>query len=543
MEQAPKGRSPLPWLVLLVALASAGNGLLQVAPGGLHLKLGDQFAYAAAGRTLAEGGGLQSSELRAYSLALVDQEGGRVDRDTRFPADLFSGGWPLVLAGVFRVFGASDAVYQGLNVALYALLGVVLFLFGRALGGAWAGLAAVVLLLCHTKLLLDGFSVGLEIPLVLMICTAALLLYARSGLLSAAAAGALLAYAYFVRPTAVCFMPLGLLALFGREDRCSPGRLALFAGVLVVLVVGFTGLAAALSPAPLVPGHDVSYLAQSLLYDTVAYPGKSIQLSAVVPTWQAVAALRMQVLRKFVQGLYQAADTASGVFPVHVLALVPLGFLAAGVRRRRSDAFALLAAASWLGIVALASLTFSDNLVRYELPAGILVIPFAGAGLVALQAELRTRWGRAAGLAVLVVLLAAGGLRLIEAQRAFGLGAGGSPNRALAPEISALCPPGGLVATHDIEGLRDRAFIGWYGRCRSVALTGSAQEVNRLLAQRVEADAFITYLSDQAFREGTGGKLPEKWIAGYRLVKRLTVRTPERGVQELGLWVPDRGRK
>lgn len=535
----PRGRLTFPWLVLLVAAAGAANGVAEVAPGRFSLRLSDQFAYAAAARSLAEGRGLQSSELRAYAMAVADQNGVTVTRATPIPPDLFSAGWPLLLAAAFRAFGSSDVVYQGLNVALYAALAVVMYLFGQALGGTWGGLAAAALLLCHARFLADGFAVGMEIPYALLALAAALCLYTRSGPGSAAAAGVLLGYAYAMRPTAICLLPLGLLALLGRGDRVSLGRLGAFGGALILVVVVIGHVGETLRPVPLVPGRSVSYTAQALLYETETYPGNTVQHKAVLPTWQDVLALRAQVLRKLVRGLFDAARTSAEACPGPVLALAPLGVLLATHRRRRTDVLALAILTSGLALAVLASLTFPDSMVRYELPAGVLAVPLAGAGLVHVRAELRSRWGRWSSLAIILILLIVAVPRAIQAHRALSLGAHGNASREMASSIRDVCAPGGLVAAHDVEGARLRALIGWYARCRSVSLDGSAGEVVRLLQQRVEADAFITYLSDPTFQ--ATGRAPEAWVPGFRLVKRLKAQTAERGTQELGLWVPDGG--
>jgi 4-amino-4-deoxy-L-arabinose transferase-like glycosyltransferase len=127
------------------------------------------------------------------------------------PTAFFPIGWPAFLALAFAVTGPSVWTILVLNLILWALIAVLVYLFGGRMGGRATGIVAALIVAISPTLtlyVLRAYSEALFIPLLLCVC---LLLTARPRtptIRAAALAGICLGFAILVRSNAA---PLPLL--------------------------------------------------------------------------------------------------------------------------------------------------------------------------------------------------------------------------------------------------------------------------------------------------------------------------------------------
>jgi len=150
--------------------------------------------------------------------------------------------WTLLLAAGARVAGASLGMAKTLGVA--GALGAALVLRRAAL--AWgasppAALVAAVALVWSGPFAWGALS-GMEVTLAALLVAAALLALARDHLVLTAVAGGL---ATLARPEAVVLLPFLALA-----RRPTPGRLALFAAIVVAALLPFVAFCWATTGTP-----------------------------------------------------------------------------------------------------------------------------------------------------------------------------------------------------------------------------------------------------------------------------------------------------
>ncbi len=532
----PVGRGATLWVIALACTVAALSAGFDLVSKGAYLRDSDQFYYATIARSLARHQGCQAEELLGPDVELLRRHGARVTRDLRIPPDMCRLGWPLALAGIFKLLGATDAAYGIANMACLVVIQVVLALLCLRLVGVWAAVSTIFLLACLPFLYSKGFHQGLELQFCALVVVAAVLLMLGKRGVSAVAAALCLALAFFTRSTAVCFFPLGLLSVYGSGDEVRWRRLGAFAVALVVLCGVAQWVDSALRPPPL-PGGRFSRAAQALLSDTRTYPGLETCLGQVVPTWGEVLRLKREIAFKALKGLRDVLEDRAMAFPLPLAGLAALGWLSLW-RSRRSDWFVTVLGVSGACISLLAALAYGC-FDRHLLPVEILVTAFAGAGVVALHREVSARHrGLAFGM-VAVVFVSAGLLGAIDLGQKY-IVTNTHEAEDLGREIARLVSPGGLVGVCEDRAWIARGAVGWHADCKAIALPAGEAKLAEVLRSVVAPDLVVMQLSPPVYRPRDPASPPSHWVPGYALCKLLTLEVSYIGKVQVGLYLPGR---
>ena len=151
--------------------------------------------------------------------------------------------WTLLLAGGARIAGASLIMVKTLGVAAMVAAALVLRRAALTWGASRPTALVAAIALCWSGPVAWGALSGMEVTLASLLVTAAMLALARQQLVLTALAGAL---ATLARPEAIVLLPL--LALAGRP---TAKRLAVFAAVVVVVLVPFMAFCWATTGTPI----------------------------------------------------------------------------------------------------------------------------------------------------------------------------------------------------------------------------------------------------------------------------------------------------
>ena len=195
-----------------------------------------------------------------------------------------SPGYPVILAGLYKVFGRHPGVYLGLNIVADEVTQVCALLIAAYLFGAGPALLVQILLAIHVLWTLNPMTEAVHAA---MIALLALLLVVRAPLKSWAGAlgfGVLAAAALFIRPITLCVFPV----LVWRYLWCNPSwrRLPLIGLAVLPSVLGVTAWA--------VRNHRL--LGQYVLFTTNF--GHHNALAYGIPPDEAFAHFRQQGLNE-----------------------------------------------------------------------------------------------------------------------------------------------------------------------------------------------------------------------------------------------------
>lgn len=152
-------------------------------------------------------------------------------------------GYPLFMAGVYWLFGASLPAVKAVQTLIGALDVVLVYGIAREAFDRRAATVAGVLAAGHAMLVFYGgtiMTVNLQVPLVLGLVWVLLRTFRKPGSAGFAAAGALLGMAVLVQQTILPFLPLVLLwILFGMPGDASMRRRMGLAAVFAVATFAF----------------------------------------------------------------------------------------------------------------------------------------------------------------------------------------------------------------------------------------------------------------------------------------------------------------
>jgi 4-amino-4-deoxy-L-arabinose transferase-like glycosyltransferase len=180
------------------------------------------------------------SDTRFYYLSAVSIANGHGYQILGHPTAFFPVGWPAVLGALFFFTGPSMLAIEILNLVLWAVTSMLVYVLGRRLGGRAAGLVAGVIFAVSPTVaiyVMRAYSEALFIPLLLAACL--LLAWRREtpSLRKALLAGVLLGAAILVRSTAELLILLLPLWVLLRRPRRESWRSALALCVTTVLVL------------------------------------------------------------------------------------------------------------------------------------------------------------------------------------------------------------------------------------------------------------------------------------------------------------------
>ncbi len=491
-------------VIVLALLVMVGHLSLS----GWHLKMPDAMYYASLARRLLETGQYQGPALIDSELATIDR---MIEHDRLWPVDYARPGAPLLIAGLFALFGVSDITYQLTNILAFCALAWAVYRISVVIhdNSPRAGLLSVGLLVAIPAVLTKGAKIGLEMPFVAAILVAAALLVGGKRWLSAAGAGAVLAGAMFMRPTALAFLPLGLLIM---ANRTSDRRRQMVAFVIAfVLLVGLGyAIQARLNPAPLNPDQPFNYTAHLLLWQSEAPPGALSEPA----TWGRVAAHWQDVAEKFARKLNVSGGRLIFATPYWLIALVVWAVAKRG-KKSRILPVAAVAAASGLLIMGGINLTTPEALARHILPAGAMLAAVAGGGLEHLLAASRRRlshWQHWCVVSILIVTICYSRAFMWAEQAKI-------PNASLQAEaekvgvhIRQYTWPGDIVVASSCAV----PLIMWRGECRAAHAPRSGPELRKVVEELLPADAVLLCQTHQPDVCGEADKL----LADFKLVDR-----------------------
>lgn len=258
---------------VLVAAASAAAFLIFAAAYFNGLRSSDGANYAVVARNLAEGRGLTSSVIQPGLVGVVPTSAEGQASVIQAPL------WPVVVAGAFRLFGASEAVFLALNGALFVLVLSQTWRLGHVMTGStgWAWLAWAFAAL--NPFLIGSAIAGTAAMLQAALVNATLLAAAvgRASPGGAALVGALLGLALVTRESSIFLAPaIALVWLFRlrqgdavREARPRAVALRLLSLAAVLLAVAAVPVALeAVRKASLIGRFDAPVLRLTFLYYT-----------------------------------------------------------------------------------------------------------------------------------------------------------------------------------------------------------------------------------------------------------------------------------
>ena len=498
-----------PAIVLVLALCFALLAIIW------HIRVGhtlpllnfDAMQRAGGAGQLVQTGQCATLTLRYWEL--VGHE--HMARDRAWPAQIWSLGYPLLLATGFAFFGVNDSVVLGLSILGYLACVVLVFMLGRRLWNLHVATLALVLFLPETGLMRATAHGHLESVYIAFLLAALLLLLSkRRILLAATAGGMMLGFAYFIRPTALAWLPMILLAgVFGMPALRRRAILAALGGLAVMLLASLA-LTRLLSPAPLpATGPTISY-SQWLLRDetplavTEALP-RALSGREMLGQWPAVG-------NKLLRGVYGAMLEVGRLFPLNLLLLAPLGMLLglAEPRKRLLAGALIVTVALGLGVSIATAYWGVERYASSFLP---LLSLFGGGGLLWAYERAHshlTAGGRTFFVMVAALVIAAPFVGTVHAWRAVHRPPEGWH---LSRQIDQILPPGALVASPMAVD------ISWHSGQRGIQIPASfgPKQVLEIDRQLIKLDALI--LRKEAF--ATAG-MPEK-IGDFRKVASATV--------------------
>ena len=513
-------------------LLGLGSAVVQVHLRGAYpLREVDTMQRAGSARALLETGQWSTPVLRFWEL--VGHEHTAEGRP--WPVQNWSPGYPLVLAAAFAVWKDYDAAILACSIASYLGCVLLTFLLARRLWDDRAALWATALFLAYGALPLWSALGHIDAAYTLCLLAMTVLLLGPDSsrspsernssrpLLRYLAAGAVLGAAYWLRPTALAWTPLILVAGVGEPRVARRWARAAALGGLALMILLSSGLVRLLSPPPLpATGPSLSYAQMSLreTTDLEATTDQTVTPSAlsggeILRAWP-------QLAKKTVRGLVEALGNPDSLLPPTLLILAPLGLvLALPHPRRRALGGAVLAAIvlSVLGVV----VTVYFGLTRYAASWAPFLAVFAGAGVVWLEGrarQSRARWA----VTLPTILLAVGGY----VWAALPLTSVSRPPEPflLAEQVQPLFQPGAVVAS-------PRAYeLAWHGGLRGIQTEEISPALMLDLDRRlIRLDGFVLE------RKALGGEPPERVGEFRKLAAFLVPYEVLKGQEKAREWV------
>ncbi|MCK4324156.1 MAG: glycosyltransferase family 39 protein, partial [Armatimonadetes bacterium] len=348
-------------------------------------------------------------------------------------------------------------------------------------GSARNGFLAVALLIAVPVFLKDGFYSGLEMCFVALVALSALLSLRARRPIDGLWAALPLAYAFFVRPTALFFLPLYLILIYHNNRR--------FRSSIVVFLLTFAVLAGAgyqienhLEPPALNPAKPLNHLAFNLLLATESHPGNTLDERLIETNWELVRKLWPQIVEKLARSTKATYQTIPRILPVWLLVLATIGIV-----WRASPPVKLLsigAAISGFAVIVGINLTTPMSTTRHLLPITAMAAVIAGVGSQALLQRWRAALTRiqyvAAVLAVVALIGYPVAFHLVEQGKIAAARMSG--HVVTAPVVAYTSYDDIVVAPYCVG-----SDISWYARRRCVVLPDNPADVKRLVQKLVPA--------------------------------------------------------
>lgn len=486
-------------ILAIIALATA-LWVLFFYSNFTHLWAPDAMLYGRAAGNFLDGKGFVFGEVWPVSLAA----GLTVDAQTQAVLH------PLVLAGLFAVFGRSDVIVAVASGIFFILASPVVYSLTRRLFGATAALLSLILFLADPWMLYYSVS-GLTEPLFTFMLLGAILALSRgAGGRSWApylAAGGLLGLAHLARPVAVAFVPPVAVYAY-LEGGSWPKRLVPPAAVIVafILPVLVSILATGAMGDMVAERIDINLLSQ-----TQAYPGHSyIRSVAPLSFWSHLKAMPGMYALKWVSQLSAVHRGFFQAFAGPVVVALFLAFPLVWGNGGRAMRLFLLTVALITAQAIVSILTTPTT--RYFHPFIPLVIPFASASLIiGTRGLLAGKNALRAAVIVVVALWACFPFAYTAPLDRYALVSTYYGDIHGAKDFTSL---GEFVKQHTDQGdivLCDAPWlVAWYGDRTSVWLPNSPRDLPHLL-ERTEIKWLV--LTEEY-------QLPEPWRLAFEEIAR-----------------------
>ncbi len=499
---------------------------------GLEIRLGhtyplrefDTAQRAGSARALLETGQWSALTLRHWELVGHEQTA----RDHPWPVQVWSLGYPLLLAAGFAVVGNQDAVALGLPVLAYLGCFVLTFLLARRLGGVRTAGLAMLLLLSHAGLAQRTAVSHLESTYALLLLAATLLFLIRPGRWGwALMGGLLLSVAYAIRPTALAWFPLVLLAGVGIAAP-APRRgtvLAAVAGLALGLIANGL-LVQALSPPSLpTTGPTLSYTQMQLREATPLTVSTAERAVPEALTREQLLAQWPLFAQKVIRGAGEALLNAGQIVPLGLLVLGLLGMLVTAPRAETRGLAGVVLLAAGLGTLGVL-LTAYYSLDRYFADWAPFLAVFGALGLGWAYRQAANTKSRMAPAALVLVsfLFVAGPLltALLPLQSISRL----PESYFLGREVQRLVPREAIV------GSPMAAEIAWHAHRRGIVLPPLSPEQVLEVDRRLQRmDALV--LEQGQFAEGV---LPNELGDFHKVGENVTAWRVVKGQRDLHRW-------
>jgi len=516
-------RLPTALVVLVALVLGLVSALVQIQIRGAYpLREVDSMQRAGSARVLVETGQWATRVLRSWEL--VGHEHTAEGRP--WPVQNWSLGYPLVLAGAFAVWRDCDAAILACSVAAYLGCVLLTFLLARRLWDERVAVWATALFLAYGALPLWSAlgHVDAAYTLCLLTMTVLLLPKGKAGAGRYLAAGVMLGLAYSVRPTALAWVPLLLVAGVGQLPRARRGaRGTALVGLVAVMVLS-AGLTHLLSAERLpATGPTISYMQMSLRETTDLEATTVRTVTPEALSWGELLGAWPELAKKMVRGAVEALGDLDILLPPALLILAPLGLLLSLPDLRRRVVGGVVLAA--IGLTALGvTLTVYFGLSRYAATWAPFLAVYAGAGLVWMWDRARQSRVRTAPtlVALLAIVVAGGGYVAV----ALPLTSISHPPEGylLATRVAQLFPPDAIVASP--KGYE----LSWHGRLRAIQTEAISP------GQMLELDQRLIRLEGFVLEKGAFGGHPPERVGEFRRLAEVAapyeVRKGEEKVRE-----------
>jgi len=455
--------------VIAIALAV---GIVYLSIAGWQLRMPDAEQYAAIAARFLKTGQYEGVLTRGSEMATLS---GPLDKDQSWPASYHRPGFPLILAAAFAIGGASDVTCHVVNIAFFALLLWAIYRLAEDIGSPGTGFLSIALLVAIPAFLKDGFYLGLEMCFVALVALSALLSLRARRPIDGLWAALPLSYAFFVRPTALAFLPIYLILIYHNNRRFRNSALVFLFTFAVLAGAGYQ-VEKHLEPPALNPAKPLNHLAFNLLLTTESYPGVKLDQKLVETDWDLVRQLWPEVVEKLARSTKATYTTITRVLPVWLFVLATIGIV-----WRPSPSVKLLAigaAISGFVMIVGINLTTPTSTTRHLLPITVMAVIIAGAG----SESLLLRWRAAltqiqCAAAVLVAVAIIGyplAFHLVEQAKIAQLGMGG---HVVVPYVAPYTSYDDIVVAPYCAA----SDISWYAQRRCVVLPDNPADVKRVV--------------------------------------------------------------
>lgn len=246
-------------------------------------------------------------------------------------------GYPALLAGAYRLFGAQIWVAEGLNIAAGLLAAGLLFDLLRRTGGARVAAVGIALFAAMPSIALMTPVVSTEPLYAAMILLVVWAVAVPSVLIGALVAGATLALSQYVRPSSFVLLPaVAVAVLIGRERRRLIGA-------------GAVGVAFLLALSPVIADNLEQRGELSLA--TSSYGGFGILVGTNQDADGRFNEADAELLRSLPGDTLRERSDAAGRLGVQRIADDPIGFAGLAVRKFAGlwsdDGYAAFYALEW----------------------------------------------------------------------------------------------------------------------------------------------------------------------------------------------------